>query len=109
MPSRVSKWLPQVSIVIVPVFGAVQRHQSDPPPAMFAWLGSSNSRVASTFEAVRVTGRVEFERSTASAKLSFGGAAACADAGPSTSRAAIAKAAPSDGLPKPRRAGLAGT
>jgi hypothetical protein len=39
---------PWVSIVIVPARGAVQRSQSEWPPALPAWLGSASSFVAPT-------------------------------------------------------------
>src|SRR5438105_3169238 len=73
MPSRVSKPEPTVSTVAVPLAGAVQRYQTEAPPALPAWLGSPDSFAAPAFEPVTVP--LAPEIACAFAKLSFAGAA----------------------------------
>src|SRR5690242_13440921 len=51
----VSKPLPRVVTVYVPLLGAVQVHQTEEPPELPAWNGSLGSRVAPTLEPVTVT------------------------------------------------------
>ena len=48
-PSSVSKLLPSVSIVTVPLVGAVQVHHTLLPPVLPPWFGSPASLVAPTF------------------------------------------------------------
>src|SRR2546423_4068382 len=72
-PSRVSKLDPTVSIVAVPLAGAVQRYQIECPPALPTWLGSPASLVAPTLVPVRLP--LEPLRSWAAAKLSLAGGA----------------------------------
>ena len=49
--SRVSKLLPSVSIVAVPLAAAVNRYQIERPPGKPAWFGSPDSFVAATYAA----------------------------------------------------------
>src|SRR2546423_3213546 len=70
-PSRVSKLDPTVSIVVVPLAGAVQRYQIECPPALPAWLGSPASLVAPTLVPARLP--LEPLTTCAAAKLSLAG------------------------------------
>src|ERR671922_46505 len=72
-----SNGLPQFSKVAHPVDGAVHVYQTDAPPGLPAWLGSSGSFVAST-----LVPSAPSKRPTSCAacmRLSFAGAAANAD------------------------------
>src|SRR5262245_8972217 len=54
MPSVVSKLLPIVSMVVEPMAGAVQTHQTEWPPVLPAWFGSPASLLASILVPVKV-------------------------------------------------------
>ena len=54
MASKVSKSLPWVLKVQIPLLGAVQRYQTDLPPSLPAWLGSPVSLVAVVLLPTRV-------------------------------------------------------
>ena len=69
-----SNELPAVSSASVPVAGAVQRYQSEAPPALFAWRGSSSSTLASAVDAE--TEPAVPESACAASKRSFAGAVA---------------------------------
>ena len=79
-----------MSIVAVPLAGAVQRYQIEAPPALPAWFGSPGSFVAPTFEPVAVP--LEPAIVWAFANMSLAGAAADFAAAPDAAISAIASA-----------------
>jgi hypothetical protein len=70
-PRIVSKLLPDVLIVTLPLDGAVHDHHTDLPPELPAWFGSPDSLVAQLLAPLTVDDEPLID--TLLAKLSFAG------------------------------------